>query len=116
MPSISDTGAALQSRYRNERRIELAFEEHRYHDARRWLVAPQTLGRGIEVINVTAKLKPGKSPQVPYRHNKTVYDYTYEVQNNTELETRTWKDKMYYRPISRDEINKNELLVQNPGY
>lgn len=79
MPSISDTGAALQSRYRNERRIELAFEEHRYHDARRWLVAPETLGRGIEVINVTAKLKPGKSPQVPYRHDKTVYDYTYEV-------------------------------------
>ena len=28
------------------------------------------------------------------------------------LGNRTWKDKMYYRPISRDEINKNELLVQ----
>lgn len=66
--------------------------------------------------NETTKLKAGKSPIVPYKHDKIVYDYTYEVQNNTELENRTWKDKMYYRPISRDEINKNELLVQNPGY
>jgi hypothetical protein len=116
MPAITDTGEALKARYRNERRIELVFEEHRYHDARRWLIAPQTLGRGIQVMNVTAKLKTGKTPITPYKHDKSVYDYTYEVQNNTELENRTWKDKMYYRPISRDEINKNELLVQNPGY
>lgn len=116
MPAVTDTGEDLKSRYRNERRIELAFEEHRYHDARRWLIASETLGRGIQVMNITAKLKAGKPPIVPYKHDKSVYDYTYEVQNNTELENRTWKDKMYYRPISRDEINKNELLVQNPGY
>ena len=116
MPAVTDTGEDLKARYRNERRIELAFEEHRYHDARRWLIASETLGRGIQVMNITAKLKAGKSPIVPYKHDKSVYDYTYKVQNNTELENRTWKDKMYYRPISRDEINKNELLVQNPGY
>ena len=116
MPAVTDTGEDLKARYRNERRIELAFEEHRYHDARRWLIASETLGRGIQVMNITAKLKAGKPPIAPYKHDKSVYDYTYEVQNNTELENRTWKDKMYYRPISRDEINKNELLVQNPGY
>ena len=116
MPAVTESGPALLEKYINERRIELAFEEHRYHDARRWLIAPETLGRGIEKINVTAALKPGKSPHVPYRHDKAVYDYTYEVQNETSIENRTWKDKMYYRPISRDEINKNELLVQNPGY
>ena len=116
MPAVTDTGEDLKARYRNERRIELAFEEHRYHDARRWLIASETLGRGIQVMNITAKLKAGKPPIVPYKHDKSVYDYTYEVQNNTELENRTWKNKMYYRPISRDEINKNELLVQNPEY
>ena len=116
MPAVTESGPALLAKYINERRIELAFEEHRYHDARRWLIAPETLGRGIEKINVTATLKPGKSPLVPYRHDKAVYDYTYEVQNETSIENRTWKDKMYYRPISRDEINKNDLLVQNPGY
>ena len=116
MPSITSSGDELKQKYRNERRIELAFEEHRYHDARRWLIAPETLGRGIEVINITAKLRPGKSVLTPYRHDKSVYEYIYEVQNNTEIENRTWNDKMYYRPISRDEINKNQLLVQNPDY
>ena len=116
MPAINDTGDALVERYRNERRIELAYEEHRYHDARRWMVAPETLGRGIKSITVQAFLKPGMSPLVPYRHDKSVYDYTYTVVDNTENETRVWDDKMYYRVFSRDEVNRNELLIQNPGY
>ena len=116
MPAVTESGPDLLAKYINERRIELAFEEHRYHDARRWLIAPSTLGRGIQKINVTAKLKPGKSPHVPYRHDKSTYDYTYEVQNETSIENRSWVNKMYYRPISRDEMNKNTLLVQNPGY
>lgn len=116
MPAIDDSGDALVDRLRNERRIELAYEEHRYHDARRWMIAPTTLGRGIKAINVRADLKPGASPHTPYRHDKSVYDYTYTVVDNTENEVRVWNDKMYYRPISRDEINRNELLVQNPGY
>ena len=116
MPAIDDTGDALVQRYRNERRIELAYEEHRYHDARRWLIAPETLGRGVKSINVQATLKPGATPHVPYRYDPAVYDYEYTVVDNTEVETRTWVDKMYYRPISRDEIQRNTLLVQNPGY
>jgi hypothetical protein len=116
MPALTETGTALRDRYRNERRIELVYEEHRYHDARRWMIAPTTLGRGIKSILVNATLKPGKSPLVPYVYDKTVYNYTYVVQDETSNETRTWDDKMYFRPISRDEINKNSLLINNPGY
>lgn len=116
MPAITDAGTDLVNRYRNERRIELAYEEHRYHDARRWMIPAETLGRGIKVIKVTATLKPGKSALVPYRHDKTVYDYTYTVVDNTENERRKWDDKMYYRPITRDEMNRNDKLIQNPGY
>lgn len=116
MPAVTDTGAALIERYRNERRIELAYEDHRYHDARRWMIAPTTLGRGIKVMSVEATLKPGATPNVPYTYDKAVYDYTYSVVDNTENETRTWDDKMYYRSISRDEVNRNNLLIQNPGY
>lgn len=116
MPAITDVGQALVDRYRNERRVELAYEEHRYHDARRWMIPAQTVGRGIKAINITATLKPGKTALVPYRHDKTVYNYTYTVVDNTENETRIWNDKMYYRPISRDEINKNDKLVNNPGF
>ncbi|MDX2284785.1 MAG: RagB/SusD family nutrient uptake outer membrane protein [Bacteroidia bacterium] len=116
MPAINDAGNDLRERYRNERRIELAYEEHRYHDARRWMIAPTTLGRGIKSIDIQARLKPGQTPHVPYRYDPSKYDYTYAPVNNTENENRTWNDKMYYRPISRDEINRNDLLVQNPGY
>lgn len=116
MPAITDTGAKLKERYRNERRVELVYEEHRYHDARRWLIAPTTVGRGIKAINIVAKLKAGKSPIVPYKFDKSVYDYTYTSVDNTENETRKWNDKMYFRPISRDEVNRNAKLVQNPGY
>jgi hypothetical protein len=116
MPAVTESGAALKDRYRNERRVELAYEEHRYHDARRWLIAPTTVGRGIKSINITATLKPGATPNVPYKHDKSKYNYTYTVVDNTQNETRKWVDKMYFRPISRDEINRNEKLVQNPGY
>lgn len=116
MPAVTDAGADLVNRYRNERRVELAYEEHRYHDARRWMIAPTTVGRGIKAIDIKAKVKPGATPRTPYRYDPTVYDYTYTVVDNTETERRTWVDKMYFRPIGRDEINRNAKLVQNPGY
>jgi hypothetical protein len=80
------------------------------------MIAPTSLGRGIKSIHVDATLKPGKSPLVPYRHDKTVYNYTYTVEDNTSNETRRWVDKMYFRPIERDETNRNTALIQNPGY
>jgi starch-binding outer membrane protein, SusD/RagB family len=117
MPAITETGKAeITDRYRNERRIELAYEEHRYHDARRWLIAPETLGRGIKSIHITATVKGGETAYSPYRYDPAVYDYTYTVQNETSNENRTWVDKMYYRPIPRDEVSINTDLVQNPGY
>lgn len=118
MPAITETGDALVARYRNERRIEMLFEEQRYHDARRWMIAPTTLGRKITFINILGKFKPGQELSGTYRFDKSIYDYTYIPIVDQAQEDRTWVDKMYFRPISRDEINKNALLVdqQNPGY
>jgi starch-binding outer membrane protein, SusD/RagB family len=116
MPATTETGDALRQRYRNERRVELAYEEHRYHDARRWMIAPTTLGRKIVFINVIGNLKSGAIAPAPYRHDETLYNYLYNPVVDNSLEDRTWLDKMYFRPISRDEVNKNSKLVQNPGY
>jgi len=116
MPAVTATGSELVELYRNERRVELAYEEHRFFDARRWMIAPETLGRGIKVMRVSATLKPGATPLVPYRHDKNVYDYSYNVVDNTDNETRSWDDKMYFFPLNRDEINRNDKLIQNPGY
>lgn len=117
MPAVTSTGAALMNEYRNERRIELAYEEHRYHDARRWMIAGETLGRKLTFIRVVAKFKPGKAKaQKYYAHDETIYDYSYTPITDNAHENRTWVSKMYFRPFSRDEINKNNLLGQNPGY
>jgi starch-binding outer membrane protein, SusD/RagB family len=115
LPATTASGNELKNLIRNERKVELVYEEHRFFDARRWLLGEE-LGSGIKAINIIATLKPGATPHVPYRHDKSVYDYTYDVFDNTENETRVWRDKMYYRPLSRDEINRNSLLVQNPNY
>ncbi len=115
MPAVEDAGDALLARIVNERRVELAYEEHRLYDGRRWLMG-EMLGRPIEAVNVKGTLKPGQQPHTPYRYDPEVYDYTYSVFVNNDNETRVWDDKMYYRPIDRDEINRNELLIQNPGY
>lgn len=116
MPAVDDAGEALVDRYRNERRIELVFEEHRYHDARRWMIPEETVGRAIKSIIVNGALKSGATPNVPYRHDKSKYNYTYTVVDNNENERRRWDDKMYFRPILRDEMNRNDKLKQNPGY
>ncbi|MET7254495.1 RagB/SusD family nutrient uptake outer membrane protein [Dyadobacter fermentans] len=116
MPALKVSGAALKEAFRHEKRIEMAYEEQRYHDARRWMVAPTTLGRSLQYINVIGKFKPGKSMKEPYHYDPTVYDYTYTPVEEKSHENRTWVDKMYFRPFSRDEINRNAKLVQNPGY
>jgi len=116
MPAVTATGDALRQEYRNERRVELAFEENRYHDARRWMIASTTLGRKLRFVSVTGKLKSGALAPSPYRHDETLYTYIYTPYEDNSLENRTWIDKMYFRPISRDEMNKNSKLVQNPGY
>lgn len=116
MPAITATGTALRDAYRHERRIEMAYEEQRYHDARRWMIAGETLGRKITFINVVGKFKPGKELSGTYKHDETIYDYTYTPVIDQSHENRSWNDKMYFRPIHRDEINRNKELVQNPGY
>ncbi|MCE7055987.1 RagB/SusD family nutrient uptake outer membrane protein [Algoriphagus sp. AGSA1] len=114
-PAITDTGEALVARYRNERRIEMAYEEQRYHDARRWMIAEETLGRKADIINITGTLKPGQTLST-YRYDPEIYNYVYKVQPiDPGKENRTWLDKMYYVPIHRDEINRNANLIQNPG-
>ena len=116
MPASTESGDALRQRYRNERRIEMAFEEQRYHDARRWMIAAPTLGRKVQIMNVIGTLKPGKTVTL-YKYDPTSYDYQYKVvEMDPGKENRAWADKMYFLPIHRDEMNRNKNLVQNPGY
>lgn len=116
MPALTESGDALKQRMRNEKRIEMYLEEQRYHDTRRWMIAPTTLGRKANGINITGTLKAGKNVTL-YKYDPTNYDYTYKVfEIDPGKENRAWLDKQYYLPIHRDEMNRNNKLVQNPGY
>lgn len=103
MPAVTATGADLLEAIKNERRIEFAFEEHRYFDVRRWKEAPKYFGSTVHAITIK-KYPDGKK--------------TYEVDKlrSDVGGDRKWDDKMYWLPITKAEMDKNPNLVQNPGY
>lgn len=116
MPAVTESGDALRQRYRNERRVELAYEEHRFFDARRWMIASNTLGSRIRLIRIFGTLRDGVQVRT-YQYNPENYVYTYTpAELDPGIENRQWLDKMYFMCIHRDEINRNGQLVQNPGY
>src|SRR5690606_9700353 len=98
--------AQLREEYRAERRVEMAFEEQRYFDVRRWMIAPDVLNKpayGIE-IRLQGDSRTDRS---------TWRNYEYKV---VQIQDRRWDDKLYFQPIPFDEIQRNSLLTQNPGY
>lgn len=115
-PAITSSGEELVMDYRNERRIEMAYEEQRYHDVRRWMIAPETLSRQANTISITGTLKPGTNLSI-YKYDKSLTNYVYKVVPiDPGKENRKWLDKIYFVPLSRNELNRNDLLIQNPGY
>ena len=98
--------ATLRDEYRNERRVEMAFEEQRFFDVRRWMIAPQVLNKDAFGINIFAN---GASPT----NRSTWTNYRYQTHS---IQRRAWDDKMYFMPIPLDELNRNSMLKQNPGF
>ncbi|WP_255486846.1 RagB/SusD family nutrient uptake outer membrane protein [Mucilaginibacter sp. SP1R1] len=101
MPAVSGLSQGdMRLVIRNERQIELAFEEHRYYDVRRWKIAEITENvpaYGVE-INKDANGK-----------------FTYK--QKIALDGRHFETKHYWLPIPRTEIQaSNGLLKQNTGY
>ena len=92
MPKIKDDGDAWVARYERERMVELAFENHRFWDVRRWKKGAQYF-KTIQVANISSNLMLTRS---------TV--------------TRQWDDKYYFYPIPQSELKKNPNLTQNAGW
>ena len=92
MPHFTEDGAAWVERYERERAVELAFENHRFWDVRRWKKGSQYF-RTIQVADISASRLLTRS---------TV--------------TRQWDDKYYFYPIPQSELKKNPNLTQNAGW
>lgn len=85
----------FREQVRNERRIELAFEDHRFWDIRRWKIGSDT--KDIYGVTITGN---GSTPQYA----------------RTLIESRVWNERMNFFPIPNSELFKNDKLVQNTGW
>ena len=100
--SLPNVSALSQEQMRaviqHERRVELAFEEHRSWDVRRWKIASSTLGAPLMGVQIERKPLGG---------------YTYMP---VKVEQRVFQPKMYWYPIPQSEVLKLKQWKQNNGW
>jgi hypothetical protein len=108
MPGITEADAANKDRMRQlireERKIEFAFEGHRYYDLRRWGIAQEYIAAPMYGYNVDME----QSDRQRF--------YTPILLDKEEVYRRTFNQKMYFYPIPKNTIERNRKLVQNPGW
>ena len=92
MPEFTEDGDAWVKRYERERLVELAFENHRFWDVRRWKKGAQYF-KTIQAATISPSLVLTRS---------TI--------------TRQWDEKYNFYPIPQSELIKNSNLTQNPGW
>lgn len=88
--------AAMREAIRKERRVELAFENSRFFDVRRWKIAEQTENGPIYGLNISADL-PDFLKVVPF-------------------ETRVFSKRHYLFPLPSDDVDNDRELIQNLGW
>ncbi|WP_295119868.1 RagB/SusD family nutrient uptake outer membrane protein [uncultured Chitinophaga sp.] len=93
----SMTKEQMRDAVRHERRIELAFEGHRFWDVRRWKIAAET----EPILWGMKSTKNGDGT------------FTYEI---VKVEDRPFAPRMYMIPITQDETLRNPNLKQNPEW
>ena len=92
MPLFTEDGDEWVARYERERLVELAFENHRFWDVRRWMKGDKYF-KNIQTATLSSSLMLTRST----------------VQ-------RQWDSKFNFYPIPQTELKKNPNLTQNPGW
>lgn len=91
------SGVKMRDLIRNERRIELCFENKRFWDLRRWLMPLNESIKGVQID------RDDKTDELKY----TII----------EVESRDYDEKyQYYGPIPKSEVLKWSNLKQNQGW
>lgn len=90
---------AMRELIRNERRLELCFENKRFYDLRRWQVPLTQLNETATGMQIT--------------QNSSTGDLIYTLIN---VENRAFKDYMYWGPVPYSECLKFSNLQQNKGW
>lgn len=89
---------------RQERKVELAFEGHRYWDVRRWRIAVDKLS------------KPGSSLRYILDYNTRKYQLIIYPDFDGPTTPPRFYEHNYYFPITKSRTEQNPNLVENPGY
>lgn len=93
------TQTEMREAIRLERRLELAFEEHRYWDLRRWKIADQVLNKDLTGAVIT------KNPD-------NTFSYTYR-----NVDYVSFVNKQYLYPIPFNEVSSSDgRITQNAGW
>ena len=92
------TQEQMRTLIHHERRVELAFEEHRFWDVRRWKVASSTLGAPVKGVKIM---------------QDDAGNFTYSP---VQVEQRVFQPKMYWYPIPQSEVLKLHHWEQNKGW
>ena len=96
LESIKNDKDKMRQLIRNERRIELCFENHRFWDLRRWKANLTETAKGV---NISTNSSTGA---LNYRQ--------------IDVEPRQYQDYMIYGPIPYSELRKWSNLQQNDGW
>ncbi|MDD7559926.1 MAG: RagB/SusD family nutrient uptake outer membrane protein [Porphyromonas sp.] len=100
MPAIPSglSKKEFMEKVQNERRVELAFEDHRFWDIRRWKIGGETQR---EIFGVSV--------------NKTASGQ--RIYTLLPVEKRVWDDRMYLYPYPlSEELNNPNLSLNNQGW
>lgn len=92
--------------YRRERAVELMFENNRWWDVRRWMIAHELFKEPIKGIIATPT-----NPNADISSMK----FTYEI-DEIETEQRIFDMRNYWYPFSLNDVAGLKNLVQNPGW
>ncbi len=100
--TLLNSSTITLDKVRHERYIELAFENHRYWDLRRWRIAHKLLNHKFGGVKCIYRSVPKKY---------------YFTKVDAEDFTRVFNENLhYYNPITLSRISNMPSLVENPNY
>ena len=102
MPLLSKS-EITENKIRQERKCELAFEDHVFWDLRRWRIAVE------ELNNV-------RRHRLHYRFNANNETYTMEMADGDLGGVRLHPERNYYYALGLSRLADNPKLIENPGY
>lgn len=103
---------AFREAIRRERAVELMFEDHRWWDIRRWMIAHELFAGQYPIKGMLATPKDKNHSKV---QDKSTLEFTYEV-TDVIPEERKFGMKNYWYPFSMNDASSLNNLVQNPGW